>query len=113
MDKRILIVEDDSSLQLIYKKVLEKEGFVVDVVDNVQSALESYNQNEYILFIVDILLKGNLTGDALIDSNLRPMLVVTALQLEPMYSTYYLRKPIRNKDLVAKVYEIIKNEYSE
>ena len=100
MRKRVLVVEDDISNQIFYKKFLEKDGWEVDCVDNVKDALLSLESNIYELYIVDIRLRDGVNGNALVSaSHLRPMIVITALSLEDMTSVEYLQKPIEAETL--------------
>ncbi|NRA37578.1 MAG: response regulator, partial [Planctomycetes bacterium] len=56
-----LLAEDDVSNQLVIGKMLEKLGHKVSIVDNGQSALESYNQDSYDLLLLDVQMP-ELTG---------------------------------------------------
>ncbi len=40
--KRILIVDDEESIRLLYKEELEEEGFAVDLAENGNEALEKF-----------------------------------------------------------------------
>ncbi len=53
---RILLVEDEQFIRDIYKRQLEKEGFMVDCFSNGQDALNSVAQNTYNLALLDIML---------------------------------------------------------
>ncbi len=49
----ILAAEDNPTNQLVLRKLADRLGFVLDIVDNGQKALEKLNQNTYGLLITD------------------------------------------------------------
>ncbi|MBN2198692.1 MAG: response regulator [Candidatus Aminicenantes bacterium] len=55
---RILIVEDERSLCLLYREELEKEGYQVTTVLDAASALQALNTEPFDLIISDIRLPG-------------------------------------------------------
>lgn len=55
---KILIIEDDLSLQEIIKKSLEKERYVVETADNYQAALLKLDDYDYDCILLDIMLPG-------------------------------------------------------
>ncbi len=50
----ILLVEDNPINQKLTQKILQKQGFHVDVADNGQLAVEKFRQNHYDLIFMDI-----------------------------------------------------------
>ncbi len=58
MSERILIVEDEETLQASLRRVFLREGYDVDSVDNAESALEMLNKCIYDIIITDIILPG-------------------------------------------------------
>ncbi len=53
---KILLAEDNPTLQLLTKNILEKQGAVVTATSNGKSALASFNDEEYDLVISDIFM---------------------------------------------------------
>ena len=51
---RILIVDDETDINLLFKIVLEDRGFKVDTFDDPIAALENYRDGLYDLLILDI-----------------------------------------------------------
>ena len=56
--KRILLVEDEKSLSLLYEEELTKEGYAVKVVHDAESALEILDRQAFDLIITDIRMPG-------------------------------------------------------
>lgn len=56
MNKRILLVEDEESLQDIIKLNLELEGYEVSAVNNGKVALEEFAAKRFDLVILDVML---------------------------------------------------------
>lgn len=56
MNKRILLVEDEESLQDIIKLNLELEGYEVSAVNNGKAALEEFAAKRFDLVILDVML---------------------------------------------------------
>lgn len=107
----VLIVEDDKNLVLILKKILEREGFVIEEANNLREARSKFYQYEYDTIIVDLKLPdGN--GFELIKEfksakDMIPIIVITAFSdwssaVEAMRlgAFYYIRKPFDNVDVI-------------
>jgi DNA-binding NtrC family response regulator len=52
--RRILIVDDEPDVIIVFKMVLEMNGFEVDAYDNALSALDNFKPNSYGLLLLDI-----------------------------------------------------------
>jgi DNA-binding NtrC family response regulator len=61
MSERLLIVEDEETLCQSLKRVLEREGYSVDTVNNAEAAHEIFEAGFYNVIITDIILPG-MTG---------------------------------------------------
>jgi DNA-binding NtrC family response regulator len=61
MHERLLIVEDEETLCESLKRVLSREGYVVDVAYSAESALDIFDAGFYDVIITDIILPG-ITG---------------------------------------------------
>jgi DNA-binding response OmpR family regulator len=53
---KILIVDDDQHIRLLYKEELLEEGYDVDVASSGMEALQLFDKNEYDLVTLDILM---------------------------------------------------------
>jgi DNA-binding NtrC family response regulator len=61
MNERLLIVEDEETLCESLKRVLIREGYVVDTFNSAEAAMEVFEERFYDLIITDIILPG-ITG---------------------------------------------------
>jgi len=60
--KHILIVEDNTSLQNVYKEVLTQEGYEVIPVADGPSCLQALRTNSIDLILLDLMLPGGMNG---------------------------------------------------
>jgi DNA-binding NtrC family response regulator len=61
MNERLLIIEDEETLCESLKRVLVREGYVVDTFNSAETAIEVFEERFYDLIITDIILPG-ITG---------------------------------------------------
>src|SRR6476660_10425621 len=54
MSKRILVVDDEPDVNITLRKVLEKNGFIVDSYDDPFLSLDNFKPHFYDLLILDI-----------------------------------------------------------
>lgn len=54
--KRVLLAEDNKTLQMLMQKMLEKQGAEVVVADNGQMALDAFHQGDFDLLLSDIFM---------------------------------------------------------
>jgi DNA-binding NtrC family response regulator len=52
----ILVVDDDESIRTVLKAILEREGYVVDVVETGKEAIEKSNDVFYNIALIDVRL---------------------------------------------------------
>ena len=124
-NNRILVVDDEPDLILVFRTVLKEEGFKVDSFTDPQLALSNFKPNLYDLVVLDITMPG-MNGFQLyreikkIDSKIK-ICFLTASEL--YYEDYrrkeeagevavldkdlFLLKPLSNKDLVQQINTII------
>jgi len=81
MSKRILLIDDDAYFQDFYGNALRKAGFTVDAAANGEEALKILKENEYDLFIVDLVmpLMGGTAFLKAIRRRKTPRIVLTGL----------------------------------
>ncbi|RPI35545.1 MAG: sigma-54-dependent Fis family transcriptional regulator [Nitrospiraceae bacterium] len=110
MDKRLLIVEDEETLCESLKRVLSREGYVVDTVNTAESAITIQRERQYDLIVTDIILPG-MTGIELIrkikEDNPEQIVVVmtayasleTAVEALRAGSYDYIVKPVMHEEI--------------
>jgi DNA-binding response OmpR family regulator len=57
-NKRILLVDDEESIQLLYREEFEDEGYMVDSARNGVEALAKFRENPPDLVLLDINMPG-------------------------------------------------------
>ena len=120
MDKRLLIVEDEETLCESLKRVLSKEGYIVDTVNTAESALTVLQEVPYDLIVTDIILPG-MNGIELIrkikEDHSEQIVVVmtayasleTAVEALRAGSYDYIVKPVMHEEIK----QIVKNAINQ
>ena len=123
MQESILVVDDDEDVLDILRQSLNKNGYDVSIASDPAKALQSYQQKQPNLVILDMMLPG-MDGlevmkhmrDVKTDQN-TPVLFLSANgDLEIKLNSYdvgaedYLVKPVSLKELNAKVKRILNND---
>jgi len=57
-DKKILIVDDEENIRILFKEELEEEGYEIDVASNGYEALEKIKKSPFDLVVLDIKMPG-------------------------------------------------------
>ncbi|MFZ0292491.1 MAG: response regulator transcription factor [Candidatus Sulfotelmatobacter sp.] len=111
---RILVVEDDPSVQKALKRLFETEGYTVEVQANGQSALESFQSSPPAVIILDLRLP-KLSGSDLCkvvkaQAPQLPIVVLSATSdvsdkvlLLELGADDYVTKPFSPRELLARV----------
>ena len=119
--KRILLVDDESDVCLVLREVLSENGFVVDSYENPTLALEKFKAHSYDLVVLDIKMP-ELNGFDLyreIKKLDKKVKVLTAAEMyyneypdifSSLPNKYFIRKPIQNEELIARINEIIADD---
>lgn len=114
----ILAVDDEESITNFVSYALKKEGFTVDTADDGEKALAMAKENDYDLFILDIMLPG-MDGYELC-CHLRsftnaPVLFLSARDTEldkvvglEIGGDDYLAKPFGLRELIARVRALLR-----
>lgn len=115
---RILIVDDEISLTEVISAYLINAGYFVDVANNGKQALEFFENREYDLIILDLMLP-DIQGEEIIKkirlkSNV-PVIMLTAKSSEDDMVTGlkfgaddYITKPFSSKVLLARVESVLR-----
>ncbi len=56
--KKIMIVDDEDVIRLLYKEEFEDEGYKVDAYENGEKALEAFENDKPDLVVLDIAMPG-------------------------------------------------------
>lgn len=111
---RILIVEDDAELRQLFARVLEKNGYRVEVAESGAEALQVLGRGYVDLIISDVMMPG-MDGNALVralraDGALTPVLMITAKgSIDDMREGFlsgtddYMVKPVNVNEMVLRV----------
>lgn len=118
----IVYVEDAYELSEIIRKYLQREGYLVNVYDNGEDALEMLEE-PVDLWILDIMLKGEITGYDLIkkikEKNPKQAIMFTSARDQDidkivgleLGSDDYLAKPFSPKELMLRVQAILRRTH--
>jgi DNA-binding response OmpR family regulator len=120
--KRILLVDDESDVCFVLEKVLGN-GFMVNSYKNPTLALEKFKAHSYDLVVLDIKMP-DLNGFALyreikrLDKKVKVCFLTAAEMYCDEYpdifsslpNKYFIRKPIGNEELMARINEIIADD---
>lgn len=114
--KKILLVEDDQTLSLLYQEELTREGYEVVLAGDAESALEKIRSDSFDLIITDIRMPGK-DGIELISSIMGmrkdiPIIINTAYQsYKGDFMTWaadaYLIKSSSLDELKSKIKELL------
>lgn len=111
---RILVVEDDPSVQKALRRLFETEGYTVEVQPDGQSALESFQASQPAIIILDLRLpklSGNdLCKEVKAQAPTLPIVVLSATSdvsdkvlLLELGADDYVTKPFSPRELLARV----------
>jgi DNA-binding response OmpR family regulator len=114
--ERLLILEDDRAFELILRIPFEREGFIVDFVEEGYAAIEKLRAHEYSAAILDLIIHRGLNGfgvlnfiemeqPALLDRVflMTGMSEQTVMNTAPQLVSRLFRKPFSYRKLVAAV----------
>jgi DNA-binding response OmpR family regulator len=119
--KEILIVEDDESMQDMYRMIFERrDEYKIRIEGSAETALRKVRENDYDLIILDIVM-WPMTGDSFFVSvrsekktKNTPILIVSILskytleQLEKINHCDFLQKPVSPAQVIDKVEKMLK-----
>ena len=114
--KKILIVDDEPDVNITLRKVLEKNGFIVDSYENPFLALDNFKPHYYDLLILDIKMP-EMNGFSFyreikkLDQKMKVCFLTAGEMYYGLYSDIFsslpancfIRKPITNKELLKHI----------
>jgi two-component system, response regulator, stage 0 sporulation protein F len=117
--KKILVVDDEESIRLLYQEELEEQGYTVILAGNADEALEQFSAAQPDLVILDIKMPGRSGIEVLQiireQSRNVPVILSTAYgeykqDLQTWASDAYIVKSANVDKLINKVREILSRE---
>ena len=118
MNERVLVVDDESSVQEVARAYLEREGFIVDSAMDGAAALEAIERKAPQLIVLDLMLPdvaGEEVAARVRERSDVPILMLTAKAAEEQRlrgfevgADDYLVKPFSPRELVARVKAILR-----
>ncbi len=122
---RILVIDDEEDLRIIYRTFLESEGFEVEEAADGKIGLKLFRNNPTDLVITDILMpeKEGLETIRELKQEFPDLKIITVsgggsighpekyLKTSRMFgAARSLKKPVKKNDLLATVHELIGHE---
>jgi two-component system, OmpR family, response regulator ChvI len=132
-EKKILLVDDEPDITIVFKLALEDAGFIVDTYQDPSVALSNFKPNSYGLVILDIRMPG-MSGFELYKEmqKIDPQLIFCFITADVIYydevisrggnkrgkegqyctlnRERFLQKPISNVDLVKRIEKMMMRE---
>jgi DNA-binding response OmpR family regulator len=120
--KRILLLEDDLTLNETVTEYLEEKGFEVDGVDDGFEAMDKIYENSYDILLLDVKVPNMNGFDLLKEVRGRdietPAIFITSLNsIDDLSVGYesgcddYIRKPFALRELLMRVETILKRDF--
>lgn len=120
--KKILLLEDDLTLNETVTEYFEEEGYEVDSVDDGLDALDKIYENSYDILLLDVKVPQMSGFDLLKEVRSRdiptPAIFITSLNtIDDLSEGYesgcddYIRKPFVLKELLMRVETILKRNF--
>lgn len=120
---RILLVDDEKSITTVLKAYLQQEGYQVTTAANGILALTLFQQNQFDLVILDLMLPG-LSGEEICreirKTSTTPIIMLTAkveeherIQGLSMGADDYIIKPFSPREVVARVRAILRRTHHD
>ena len=111
---RLLLLDDDPSMQRLVLSMLKKEGYRVDVVSSGQQAIEKVRANEYHALLLDVMTptEGGLTVIRYLQKEspamVKRVVLVTASPQSVLHAVEkdvfaIVHKPFEAKELLATI----------
>lgn len=116
--KRILIVEDDKGISSFVNAELKHEGFATEIAENGRKALECFENNDFDLILLDIMLP-ELNGIEVL-RRIKKNSSVPVIMLTARNETFdkvngldsgaddYLTKPFEIEELLARIRTVLR-----
>jgi len=118
MSGRILIVEDDATLRYAISRLLERDGFAVDLANDGEAGIDAARSREYDVVLLDWMLpkiSGIDVCRALRAESAVPIIMLTAKETEAnrvlgleLGADDYVTKPFSSAELVSRIRSLMR-----
>ena len=121
---RILVVDDDENIRMVFKMNLEDRGYEVDSAANGQEALDKASRRFYNIALIDIKLP-DMEGTALLDTfneklpKMKKIIVTGFPTIENAMKAVnegadgYVLKPVKMEELIETIEEHLRKQREE
>jgi DNA-binding response OmpR family regulator len=117
--KRIIVIDDDKSILRTFTRILQKNGYEIDVAETGKEAIEKSKKNRYDLALIDIRLPDMDGTDLLVKMKqtmqgaIKIMItgfpsLETGVKALDEGADAYLVKPVKPEELLALIEEKFK-----
>jgi two-component system, OmpR family, response regulator VicR len=116
--KRILVIEDDTTISLVLRTYLEREGYIVKQVYSCKEAIDSFSVKMPDLVLLDLMLpdeNGWTILQKIRERSACPVIMLTALgdinnKLEGLNqgADDYISKPFIGEEVIARVNTVLR-----
>ena len=118
---RILVIDDDKSILRTFTRILQKNGYEIDVAETGKEASEKSKKGGYDLALIDIRLPDMDGTDVLVkmQKTMRDAVKImitgfpsleTGVKALDEGADAYLVKPVKSEELLALIEEKLKNK---
>ncbi len=112
--KKILLIEDELSMAGVLSEILQKEGFLVKMVNDGKEGLKQFFDFQPDVCVIDIMLPGmdgyNIVSNIRASGAATPLILLTAkTQVDDVVKGFsmgandYVRKPFSVQELMARI----------
>lgn len=112
--EKILIVEDETIIRASLKRLLERNGYIVNEAGSIHEAQASFCFDDYSIIISDLRLPGAPGTDLIQIAGNTPVLIMTsyaslnsAVSIMKQGAVDYIAKPFEHNEMVLRVAEIL------
>ncbi|MDR3190014.1 MAG: response regulator transcription factor [Lactobacillaceae bacterium] len=116
---KILVVDDEPALVTLLEYNLKKQGFTVLTASDGNSALETINNEQPDLVLLDVMLPGKsgveVTSELRMNKNRVPVILVTALDDDvdkilglEIGADDYITKPFNPREVIARIRSVMR-----
>lgn len=117
--KKVLLIEDESSIVKLLQYNLEKEGYSVDVEMNGEDGFNRALSNDYTIILLDLMLPGkdgmDICRDLRQEKNRTPIIMLTAKDSEidkiiglEIGADDYITKPFSPREVQARIKAVLR-----